>query len=156
MEQKNRPRVFRPEAHRRVFGGTRYSTSFPMTHQHGAPMVGRRTVPTLTVAAILAGIAIVGYIERTVAGPSGSSGAGFAAHLMAQGGNSQLGPVSQALPVPVAVKVTDNGGLAVTGATVTFSVRQGGGFVSIPSTFSGATGVASTYWIMGPQMGPQQ
>jgi hypothetical protein len=119
-------------------------------------MVGRRTVPTLTVAAILAGIAIVGCIERTVTGPSGSSGAGFAAHLMAQGGNSQLGPVSQALPVPVAVKVTDNGGLAVTGATVTFSVRQGGGFVSIPSTFSGATGVASTYWIMGPQMGPQQ
>lgn len=119
-------------------------------------MVGRRTVPTLTVAAILGAIAIVGCIEHTITGPGGSSGAEFAAHLVVQGGNSQLGPVSQALPLPVTVKVTDNGGLAVTGATVTFSVRQGGGSVSTSSTVSGATGVASTVWTMGPQMGPQQ
>ena len=119
-------------------------------------MVGRRTVPTLTVAAILGAIAIVGCIEHTITGPGGSSGAAFAAHLIAQSGNSQLGPVSQALPLPVTVKVTDNGGLAVTGATVTFSVRQGGGSVSTSSTVSGATGVASTVWTMGPQMGPQQ
>ena len=119
-------------------------------------MVGRRTVPTLTVAAILGAIAIVGCIERTITGPGGSSGAEFAAHLMVQGGKSQLGPVSQALPLPVTVKVTDNGGLAVAGATVTFSVRQGGGSISTSSTVSGATGVASTVWTMGPQMGPQQ
>ncbi len=119
-------------------------------------MVGRRTVPTLTVAAILGAIAIVGCIEHTVTGPGGSSGAEFAAHLIAQSGNSQLGAVSQALPLPVTVKVTDNGGLAVAGATVTFSVRQGGGSVSTSSTVSGATGVASTVWTMGSQMGPQQ
>src|ERR1019366_7903135 len=135
---------------------TRSSKSFPMTHQHGAPMVGRRTVPTLTVAAILGAIAIVGCIEHTITGPGGSSGAECAAHLIAQSGNSQLGPVSQALPLPVTVKVTDNGGLAVIGATVTFSVRQGGGSVSTATTVSGATGVASTVWTMGPQMGPQQ
>jgi protocatechuate 3,4-dioxygenase beta subunit len=119
-------------------------------------MVRRRTVPTLTVAAIFSAIAIVGCIEHTVTGPNGSSGAAFAAHLVAQAGNSQLGPVSQALPVPVTVKVTDNGGLAVSGATVTFSVRQGGGSVSTSSTVSGATGTASTVWTMGSQMGPQQ
>jgi adhesin/invasin len=118
-------------------------------------MVGRRTVPTLTVAAILGAIAIVGCIEHTT-GPSGSSGAEFAAHLIAQSGNSQLGPASQALPLPVTVRVTDNGGLDVVGATVTFSVRQGGGSVSTSSTVSDAAGVASTVWTMGPQMGPQQ
>jgi len=119
-------------------------------------MVGRRTVPTLTVAAILGAMAIVGCIEHTITGPGGSSGAEFAAHLIAQSGNSQLGAVSQALPLPVTVKVTDNGGLAVAGATVTFSVRLGGGSVSTSSTVSGATGVASTVWTMGPQLGPQQ
>src|ERR1019366_5950830 len=127
MEQKNRPRVFRPEAVRRLFGGTRSSKSFPMTHQHGAPMVGRRTVPTLTVAAILAAIAIVGCIEHSVTGPGGSSSAEFAAHISALAGNSQAGLVSHALPIPVTVKVVDNGGLAVSGAKVTFGVRQGGG-----------------------------
>src|ERR1019366_286030 len=115
---------------------TRSSKSFPMTHQHGAPMVGRRTVPTLTVAAILGAIAIVGCIEHTITGPGGTSGAEFAAHVAAQAGNSQTGPVNQALPVPVTVKVTDLGGLPVVGASVTFTVRQGGGSVSTNTALS--------------------
>ena len=118
-------------------------------------MLGRRPVSTRTVAAILAGVAIVGCIERAT-GPSGATGAEFAAHLVAQDGNSQRGAVSRALAVPISVKVTDAGGLAVKGATVTFSVRQGGGSVSAPTTASGAAGVASTVWTLGPKLGPQQ
>ena len=118
-------------------------------------MLGRRPFSTRTVAAILAGVAIVGCIER-VTGPGGATGAEFAAHLVAQDGNSQRGAVSHALAVPVTVKVTDAGGLAVKGATVTFSVRQGGGSVSAPTTASGAAGVASTIWTLGPKLGPQQ
>jgi adhesin/invasin len=129
--------------------------SFPMTHKHGALMVGRRTVPTRTLAAILVAVAVIGCIE-TVTGPNGTSGAEFAAHLAAQAGNSQSGPVSQALPIPVTVKVTDVGGLPVSGATVTFNVRQGAGSVSAATAVSNATGVASTVWTMGTQIGSQQ
>lgn len=127
-----------------------------MTHKHGTPMVVRRNTPIRTVATVLAAVAILGCLERTVTGPSGAASVVFAAHVAALGGNSQSGPVSQALPVPVAVRVTDAGGVAVKGATVTFNVRKGAGSISTVNAVSDTTGVASTVWTMGPNMGAQQ
>jgi protocatechuate 3,4-dioxygenase beta subunit len=119
-------------------------------------MVVRRNAPIRTVATVLAAVAILGCLERTVTGPSGAAGVVFAAHVAALGGNSQSGPVSQALPVPVAVRVTDAGGVSVKGATVTFNVRKGAGSISTVNAVSDTNGVASTVWTMGPNMGAQQ
>jgi hypothetical protein len=69
------------------------------------------------------------------------------------GGNAT---VATAPSVRQVVRVTDAAGRAVAGATVTFTVTAGGGWVSDASATTDASGQAGTAWYMGPRPGVAQ
>ena len=71
-------------------------------------------------------------------------------------GDGQIGIAGQLLPQPLVVEVNDAQGNPVTGATVTFTVTQGGGSVGTPSATTGADGRASTPYTPGPVAGAPQ
>jgi adhesin/invasin len=60
--------------------------------------------------------------------------------------NNQSAVVGTALPNPVIVHVTDQNGNPLPGATVTWTVVNGAGSTSAPSSVTDATGMASVTW----------
>src|ERR1035437_4429743 len=126
------------------------------TYQHGVPMIGRKLSSNGTLVAALLAVALIGGCDRVTTAPSSTQGNFFAAHLVVQNGNNQNGPSNAALPLPVSVRVTDAGGIAVAGATVSFAVRQGGSKVSTASSISDSTGIATSVWTLGAALGAQQ
>ena len=119
-------------------------------------MIGRKLSSNGTLIAALLAVALIGGCDRVTTAPSSTQGNFFAAHLVVQNGNNQNGPSNAALPLPVSVRVTDAGGIAVAGATVSFAVRQGGGTVSTASSISDSTGIATSVWTLGALLGAQQ
>lgn len=119
-------------------------------------MIGRKLSSNGTLIAALLAVALIGGCDRVTTAPSSTQGNFFAAHLVVQNGNNQNGPSNAALPLPVSVRVTDAGGIAVAGATVSFAVRQGGGTVSSTSSISDSTGIATSVWTLGALLGAQQ
>jgi alpha-tubulin suppressor-like RCC1 family protein len=91
--------------------------------------------------------------ESATTGPSGLSSKDFAANLRLVSGDQQLGPLAAALALPIVVRVVDAGGQPVQGATVSFSVRAGGGSVNPAANISGADGLVSATWTMGTTLG---
>ncbi|HEY9229536.1 MAG TPA: Ig-like domain-containing protein [Gemmatimonadaceae bacterium] len=63
--------------------------------------------------------------------------------------DGQTAVVGTALANPIVVRVTDQNGNALAGATVTFTVIAGGGSVSANSAVTGADGRASVTWTIG-------
>jgi hypothetical protein len=82
--------------------------------------------------------------------------AGPAASIVAVGSTSLAGLPSLPLADSVAVYVRDAHGNAVAGQAVTWTVQQGGGTASPPTSTTGANGVARTSWTLGPQFGGAQ
>jgi hypothetical protein len=82
--------------------------------------------------------------------------AGPAASIVAVGSTSLAGFPSLPLADSVAVYVRDAHGNAVAGQAVTWTVQQGGGSASPPTSTTGANGVARTSWTLGPQFGGAQ
>jgi hypothetical protein len=70
-------------------------------------------------------------------------------------GDAQVDSAGALLPQPVVVRVLDEAGQPVRGATVGFSVAAGGGSVDPASAVSDADGRAQTRWTLGSS-GPQQ
>jgi len=70
------------------------------------------------------------------------------------GGDTQIGAVSQPLPNPLVVLVTDNGGSPVENVSVSWSV-QGGGSVSATTVSTGSNGRASVIRVLGTEPGEQ-
>ncbi|HVM42638.1 MAG TPA: hypothetical protein VMT77_03980, partial [Gemmatimonadales bacterium] len=68
-------------------------------------------------------------------------------------GDSQTGTVGQALPIPLAVKVTNRLGAGVPRIPVTFTVVDSGGAVDTASTVTDSTGRASARWTLGTKTG---
>jgi hypothetical protein len=69
-------------------------------------------------------------------------------------GDSQISPISMAVPVPPAVKAVDTYGNGVQGIQVTFAVDSGGGNVVSGSPTSNASGIAAVgSWTLGPTAG---
>jgi plastocyanin len=69
-------------------------------------------------------------------------------------GDGQAGRVGQTLSDPLQVVVTE-GGSAVAGETVTWSVTAGGGSIDPGSGLTGADGFATATWTLGPTAGNQ-
>jgi plastocyanin len=99
--------------------------------------------------------------QASVSGASGTpvqfsatAQAGPAAALAKTSGDAQTGTVSQALPSPLVVTVTDQFGNPVGGTAVQWSVTGGGGSVNPASSTSNAQGQASTVWTLGATVGP--
>lgn len=70
-------------------------------------------------------------------------------------GNAQVGQISAALALPLAVIVTDGAGAAVAGVVVAWSVGAGAGALGAPTSITGADGIATNTWTLGPATGPQ-
>jgi hypothetical protein len=96
----------------------------------------------------------------TLAGCGGGGGSGgetpqvrHAASLTMAAGNNQSGTVGAALPTSLTVRVTDQFGQALPGATVSWSVTSGGGTVDRAFSVTGSDGNAGALWTLGTQAG---
>jgi alpha-tubulin suppressor-like RCC1 family protein len=118
-------------------------------------MNGRRPLSPVPAAAWVVLALVAGACSRDSAttGPSHVVGKDFAANLRLVSGDQQVGAIASALVQPVKVKVVDAGGQPVQGATVTFSVRAGGGSINPAANISDATGIVSSVWTMGTTLG---
>ena len=72
-------------------------------------------------------------------------------------GNAQApSPVSQALPIPLKIRITDQYGNPIAGEQVIWNDSiAGGGSVNPTAGLSGADGTAQTTWTLGGHVGPQ-
>ncbi|MBI2408413.1 MAG: hypothetical protein HYV19_08965 [Gemmatimonadetes bacterium] len=86
--------------------------------------------------------------------PTGQDPATFAAKLVSITSTSLTGPANRSL-APMVLRVVDAGGSPVTGVTVRFEVRTGGGYVFPASVASGTDGTVSTTWTLGTAVGAQ-
>ncbi|MBM4193469.1 MAG: hypothetical protein FJ202_03695 [Gemmatimonadetes bacterium] len=86
-------------------------------------------------------------------GPTGTTNKDFAANLRLVSGDQQTASIGSTLSLPVRAKVVDAGGQPVEGATVTWSVRAGGGSANPAAGISDANGNVSTNWTMGTTLG---
>ncbi len=68
-------------------------------------------------------------------------------------GDGQTGTKALPLPTALAVRVTDQFGNVVAGATVTWTVTNGGGSVSSPTSTTSSAGLATMTWTLGPSAG---
>ncbi len=76
--------------------------------------------------------------------------------LSAEAGALQTGPIDEALPVPLRVRV-ERSGVPVEGATVAFTPTAGSGSVQATSATTDAQGVASAgAWTLGTSVGQHQ
>lgn len=75
--------------------------------------------------------------------------------LTKEAGDNQTAPVSGTLPIRPSIKVVDQFGNPVGGATVTFAVATGAGAITGGTQTTAANGVATvTNWALGPTPGP--
>jgi len=100
------------------------------------------TAGTVTVNASISGTSLSAVFTATVR-------AGPAASLAIVSGNNQTATAGTMLPGPLVVKVLDQYGNAVSGATVNFAVTGGDGSLSAASTISGSNGQAQVMWTLG-------
>ncbi len=70
-------------------------------------------------------------------------------------GDTQTAVAGTALPLSIAVIVTDQNGSLLANVQITWAVTTGGGTVNPPSSTTGADGTASTAWTLGPTAGQQ-
>jgi alpha-tubulin suppressor-like RCC1 family protein len=80
---------------------------------------------------------------------------GAAAQLAIVEGSGQTAPPNAPLPVPLRVRVADGFGNPLPGATVTWTVAEGGGSVVPTASLTNAGGIAETQWNLGPAQGAQ-
>lgn len=81
---------------------------------------------------------------------------GEAAELQIVDGNEQVGPVGAALAGPVVVRVLDSDQQPVDNQEVDFVIASGGGSVEAATVTTGADGLASATWTLGPTAGGQE
>ena len=70
-------------------------------------------------------------------------------------GADQRALVGESLPEPVVVRLLDEGGLPVVGATVTFAPAEGHGAANPWAASSDSAGLATTMWTLGAAVGEQ-
>jgi hypothetical protein len=71
-------------------------------------------------------------------------------------GDGQVGTAGQALPLNVAVVVTDRYGNALAGVQVVWTILAGGGSLGADTVLTDETGGAATQWTLGASAGLQQ
>ena len=114
-------------------------------------------VHILRATALFAGISLAACTDNTApidTGRTASNSANAAASMAISAGDNQSGLAGSALAVAPAVVVEDGNGAAVAGATVSFTVTQGGGAVQNRTATTNAQGVASAgAWTLGSTQG---
>ncbi|HEV8411757.1 MAG TPA: hypothetical protein VGQ30_14715, partial [Gemmatimonadaceae bacterium] len=118
-------------------------------------MHGRKLSTIGPVALVLATIALVGGCREATTGPQNPNNSAFASAITRVSGNAQSGQIGAPLSQLLTVKVIDAGGLPVSGASVAFAVRTGGGTIVPPSGLSDANGLVTGTWTLGTSLGAQ-
>ena len=78
---------------------------------------------------------------------------GSPATITISSGDAQTGTVNTALANPIVVKVEDENGDDVAGASVTWAVASGGGTLSALTGTTGSDGTAQVTWTLGTTAG---
>lgn len=86
---------------------------------------------------------------------SGGTGPAVPGAITAVSGDAQTDTVVGTLPNPLVVKVTDQSGNALPGATVTWAAGAGFGTFDTSSTRTDANGQVHTHWTLGATPGSQ-
>ncbi len=129
-------------------GGGSVTGGTVTTGSNGVATVGGWTLGAAgganTLTATVTGTGITGN-------PVVFSATGLAAsQVVAQAGNGQSAQAGTAVPVPPAVRVSDQNGSPVQGISVTFAVTTGGGSVTGGTATTGSNGVATVGgWTLG-------
>jgi protocatechuate 3,4-dioxygenase beta subunit len=76
-----------------------------------------------------------------------------AAAMVLVSGGAQMGAAGNTLPFPVIIRVTDQSGVPVSYAGVSFSPAAASGTVSAPTLFTDSTGSAGVVWTLGTAIG---
>ncbi|NOT08116.1 MAG: hypothetical protein HOP28_07915, partial [Gemmatimonadales bacterium] len=135
-------------------GGGSITGGAATTNATGVASVGSWTLGTVpgtnTLTASIAGTGITGnpatFTVTSAAGPPKT--------LTKEAGDNQNGTTGTAVAIAPSVKVVDQFGNPVFGATVTFAVASGGGAVTGATPATNITGVATVgSWTLGPAAG---
>lgn len=108
--------------------------------------LGTAVTATNTLRATVAPLA-VDFTATAAPGP--------AANLVRVSGDAQTGEAGQPLRDSLVVKVTDRFGNPVAGTSVQWAATSGGGTLSPATVTTGASGLASSRWTLGPTAGTQ-
>ena len=125
-------------------GGGSVSPPTSVTSATGHASTRRTLSTTPGVHTTLASVSGLSQLTFTAA-----AGAGPAVTLEKVSGDAQSGGLNQPLANPLVVRLRDQYGNAVPGATLQWTVIGGGGSVSPTSAVSNADGLASTNWTIG-------
>lgn len=105
----------------------------------------QRTLRLGTAAILLTGFGVTACSD---------SGSDAAVSITVVSGSSQTGIVATALVSPLVVKVVDEDGDAVSGASVTFATTSGG-VIGSPTVTTNSEGRAQTTYVLGATAGAQ-
>lgn len=147
------------------FGQTRSFTATvrdPMGNRISRPVRWSSSDPSVftvdevgTVTAVADGVAELRATAEGVSGTATVTVVQMPASVEAISGAGQDAVRGRALPEPIVVRVTDEGGSSMSGVTVGFAPGSGNGSASPASAETDANGEASTVWTLGDSLGAQ-
>jgi alpha-tubulin suppressor-like RCC1 family protein len=111
----------------------------------------RRSYRLIDVLSVIGLAAVVGCGSGDPIGPDQPSGV---AAMVLVSGNGQNAPVSTTLGQDFVVRVNDQTGSPVAGATVSWSVTSGGGSIAPTTDVTDASGLSQARLTLGPNDGP--
>ncbi|MDB4951873.1 MAG: hypothetical protein JWM27_4522 [Gemmatimonadetes bacterium] len=111
-------------------------------------LLGRHTGPQTASAGVVGTGQTVSFTATGTAGP--------AVYFTIGEGFDQTGKVGSTLPVPLLVRVHDLYGNPAVTETVQWTVTDGGGTVTPPTSLPDTAGNARTTWTLGPLVGMQK
>ncbi|MEP6833623.1 MAG: hypothetical protein ABJB74_09520 [Gemmatimonas sp.] len=137
-------------------GGGTAANATAVTNSNGIATVGSWTLGTTAGANTLLANVQAGSVTGNPVTFTATATAGTASTLTKQAGDAQSAGVTTAVAVRPAVKVADQFGNAIAGATVTFAVATGGGTITGGTATTGADGIATVgSWTLGNTSGAQ-
>ena len=148
---------------------TRATLTPEATDRHGNPTTFKNVKwsssdPSVATVDAAGGVLGVGVGQATITASSGNVSGSAAVTVSQVGptaiyveeGNGQSGSAGSTLPVQLAAQVHGPSGEPLSGITVTWTVVQGGGSVSAPSTATDGSGIARVSMTLGAQSGVNQ
>ena len=142
--------------------GFRATVRNPFGEEIGRPVEWSSSDPSVitvdaagVVTAVANGVAQVRASAEGVTGTAAVTVERLPATLAIVSGGDQVGVRGTTLPEPIRVRVVDEGGLALAGATVLFTPDRKDGLASPGGAETDARGEASTLWTLGEALGPQ-
>jgi protocatechuate 3,4-dioxygenase beta subunit len=104
-------------------------------------------------AALVAALSVTLALDACLGSSLTSTPTVTPAAMVLVSGGAQLGAAGNTLPLPVIIRVTDQSGLPVSYAAVSFTPAAASGTVSATSILTDTTGTAGVLWTLGTGLG---